>query len=178
MRVCAGDIRFSRHSASRWPRPGMKGNARKRRILPWNFRALALGAHAPAGLLTGVRLRRTTDTHTHYSSYFRVYGGCAASKRARVAVGGLARRRRRPRAGAQQLLGLVVEREGVEGGRCCPRAGSCGGAARARSVEVAWASAGWCSKGGSGCAVAGRTWSSRLRAVARAASSSRRRSRG
>ena len=132
VRVCAGCIRFSRHSASRWPRRGMKGNARKRWILPWNFRALALGAHAPAGLLTGVRLRRTTDTHTHYSSYFRVYGGGVASKRARVAVDGLARRLRRPRAGAQQLLGLVVEREGVEGGRCCPRAGSCGGAARAR----------------------------------------------
>ena len=111
------------------------GNERKRekkKDSTVEFRVLALGAHAPAGLLTGVRLRRTTDTHTHYSSYFRVYGGGVASKRARVAVDGLARRLRRPRAGAQQLLGLVVEREGVEGGRCCPRAGSCGGAARAR----------------------------------------------
>ena len=70
----------------------MKGNERKRRIQPWNFEYLALGAHAPAGLLTGVRLRRTTDTHTHYSSYFRVYGGGVAWKCARVAVGGLARR--------------------------------------------------------------------------------------
>ena len=111
------------------------GNERKRekkKDSTVEFRVLALGAHAPAGLLTGVRLRRTTDTHTHYSSYFRVYGGCAASKRARVAVGGLARRLCRPRAGSQQHLGLVVEREGDERARCCACAGSCGGAARAR----------------------------------------------
>ena len=111
------------------------GNERKRekeKDSTVEFRVLALGAHAPAGLLTGVRLRRTTDTHTHYSSYFRVYGGCAALERARVAVGGLARRLCRPRAGSKQHLGLVDEREGVERGRCCARAGSCGGAARAR----------------------------------------------
>ena len=111
------------------------GNERKRekeKDSTVEFRVLALGAHAPAGLLTGVRLRRTTDTHTHYSSYFRVYGGGVAWKCTRVAVRGLARRLCRPRAGSKQHLGLVDEREGVEGGRCCARAGCCGGAARAR----------------------------------------------
>ena len=111
------------------------GNERKRekkKDSTVEFRVLALGAHAPAGLLTGVRLRRTTDTHTYYSTYFRVYVGRAASKCARVAVGGLARRLCRPRAGSKQHLGLVDEREGVERGRCCARAGSCGGAERAR----------------------------------------------
>ena len=48
--------------------------------------------------------------------FFRVYGGCAASIRARVAVGGLARRRLRPRAGSQQHLGLVGRGRGARRG--------------------------------------------------------------